>query len=197
MTLFITNKNQELLWRIINKNEYIYNLDENFKINWFRQVVEYYYDKYSKQKLKNTDIKSINQEFIKHIKKDVIFMKEYNEKEKIEREKETKKEITNKDNFFDKISDKLEPKSSSFNDDYTQRQDEYNELLKKPLPKEVNFNEKREEETIKDMDDLLLKQQEIRENLDKETSILYEKYVNDNQVLKNKNEEEIESIEPK
>ena len=197
MTLFITNKNQELLWKIINKNEYIYNLDENFKINWFRQVVEYYYDKYSKQKLKNTDIKSINQEFIIHIKKDVIFMKEYNEKEKIEREKEKKKEIMNKDNFFDKISDKLEPKSSSFNDDYTQRQEEYNELLKKPLPKEVNFSEKREEETIKDMDDLLLKQQEIRENLDKETSILYEKYVNDNQLLKNKDEKEIESIEPK
>ena len=197
MTLFITNKNQELLWKIINKNEYIYNLDENFKINWFKQVVEYYYDKYSKQKLKNTDIKSINQEFIIHIKKDVIFMKEYNEKEKIEREKEKKKEIMNKDNFFDKISDKLEPKSSSFNDDYTQRQEEYNELLKKPLPKEVNFSEKREEETIKDMDDLLLKQQEIRENLDKETSILYEKYVNDNQLLKNKDEKEIESIEPK
>ena len=193
MTLFITNKNQELLWKIINKNEYIYNLDENFKINWFRQVVEYYYDKYSKQKLKNTDIKSINQEFIIHIKKDVIFMKEYNEKEKKEREKE----IMNKDNFFNKISDKLEPKSSSFNDDYTQRQEEYNELLKKPLPKEVNFSEKREEETIKDMDDLLLKQQEIRENLDKETSILYEKYVNDNQLLKNKDEKEIESIEPK
>ena len=197
MTLFITNKNQELLWKIINKNEYIYNLDENFKINWFKQVVEYYYDKYSKQKLKNTDIKSINQEFIIHIKKDVIFMKEYNEKEKIEREKEKKKEIMNKDNFFDKISDKLEPKSSSFNDDYTQRQEEYNELLKKPLPKEVNFSEKREEETIKDMDDLLLKQQERRENLDKETSILYEKYVNDNQLLKNKDEKEIESIEPK
>ena len=193
MTLFITNRNQELLWKIINKNEYIYNLDENFKINWFRQVVEYYYDKYSNKKLKNTDIKSINEEFIIHIKKDIIFMKEYNEKEKKEREKE----IMNKDNFFNKISDKLEPKSSSFNDDYTQRQEEYNELLKKPLPKEVNFSEKREEETIKDMDDLLLKQQEIRENLDKETSILYEKYVNDNQLLKNKDEKEIESIEPK
>ena len=194
MTLFITNRNQELLWKIINKNEYIYNLDENFKINWFKQVVEYYYDKYSKQKLKNTDIKSINQEFIIHIKKDVIFMKEYNEKEKIEREKEKKKEIMNKDNFFDKISDKLEPKSSSFNDDYTQRQEEYNELLKKPLPKEVNFSEKNEEETIKDMDGLLLKQQEIRENLDKETSLLYEKYVNDNELLKN---EDIETVEPK
>ena len=99
--------------------------------------------------------------------------------------------------FFKVLSRPVNKKSSLFNDDYTQRQDEYNELLKKPLPKEVNFSEKREEETIKDMDDLLLKQQEIRENLDKETSILYEKYVNDNQVLKNKNEEEIESIEPK
>lgn len=192
MTLFITNRNQELLWKIINKNEYIYNLDENFKINWFRQVVEYYYDKYSNKKLKNTDIKSINEEFIIHIKKDLIFMKEYNEKEKKEREKE--KEIIDKDNFFDKISDKLEPKSSSFNDDYTQRQEEYNELLKKPLPKEVNFSEKNEEEAIKDMDGLLLKQQEIRENLDKETSLLYEKYVNDNEVLKN---EDIETVEPK
>tara|TARA_Y100000992_G_scaffold128047_1_gene84190 strand:+ start:5080 stop:5652 length:573 start_codon:yes stop_codon:yes gene_type:complete len=190
MTLFITNRNQELLWKIINKNEYIYNLDENFKINWFRQVVEYYYDKYSNKKLKNTDIKSINEEFIIHIKKDLIFMKEYNEKEKKEREKE----IMNKDKFFDKISDKLEPKSSSFNDDYTQRQEEYNELLKKPLPKEVNFSEKNEEETIKDMDGLLLKQQEIRENLDKETSLLYEKYVNDNELLKN---EDIETVEPK
>ena len=117
-------------------------------------------------------------------------MKEYNEKEKKEREKE----IMNKDNFFNKISDKLEPKSSSFNDDYTQRQEEYNELLKKPLPKEVNFSEKNEEETIKDMDGLLLKQQEIRENLDKETSLLYEKYVNDNELLKN---EDIETVEPK
>ena len=83
MTLFISKKNQELLWRVINRNDIIKNMDINFKTDWFKQTVSYYYDKYEKDKLTKKDIIKINNDFIEHIKKDLKFMNEIRENKEI------------------------------------------------------------------------------------------------------------------
>ena len=49
MALYITNKNQDVLWNVIHNNKYIQeyfsNYDPNFKIEWFRDIIGTFYNK--------------------------------------------------------------------------------------------------------------------------------------------------------
>lgn len=201
MTLFISNENQELLWNIFNSNKYISNMDIDFKSNWFKQTVAIYYEKYNNVYIKPKDVIKINKEFILHIKQDLKFINEYNKK-KEEEEKLLKQEYEKQNKFLreqqDKISNEnflksqsLEPKPDDVNRNFQERQTEYSNLLTPKPPKDVDFTEKDEQDVITDMESLLKKQQEERENMDKESNTMYEKYISDNDLKK-----DIEVIEP-
>ena len=204
MTLFISDKNQQLLWGIINNNEDIKNLDLEFKTDWFKQTIGIYYEKYVNTYLTTKNIIDINKEFILHIKNDLKFIKEYNEKKQKEYEVYIQ-EIQAQEKYIQEQNQKHEKESflKSYNtedkeDDvsrnFHERQTEYTNLLTPKPPDEVNFSEAKEEEPITDMETLLKKQQEEREHMDKESNSMYEKYVTDNKLLENK--EEIEVIQP-
>jgi len=201
MTLFISNENQELLWNIFNSNNYISNMDIDFKSNWFKQTVSIYYEKYNNVYIKPKDIININKEFILHIKNDLKFINDYNKK-KEEEEKKLKEEHEKQNKFLkeqqDKISNEnflksqtLQPKPDDVNRNFQERQTEYSNLLTPKPPEDVDFTEKDEQDIITDMESLLKKQQEERENMDKESNSMYEKYISDNDLKK-----DIEVIEP-
>jgi hypothetical protein len=201
MTLFISNENQEILWNIFNSNKYISNMDIDFKSNWFKQTVSIYYEKYNNVYIKPKDIININKEFILHIKNDLKFINEYNKK-KEEEEKLLKQEYEKQNKFLkeqqDKISNEnflksqtLQPKPDDVNRNFQERQTEYSNLLTPKPPEDVDFAEKDEQDVITDMESLLKKQQEDRENMDKESNSMYEKYISDNDLKK-----DIEVIEP-
>ena len=212
MTLFISKKNQEILWRVFNKNENILNMDLEFKINWFRQTMSVYYDKYEKENIDMKDLLKINKEFIEHIKKDLLFMNDIKKKQEEEilkqQEKEKEQEIkTNIYNSNDLLM--MDNKKDALNTDLIKKQEEFNDLINKKTPDDIDFKEKDNDEgTIKNMDELLKKRQETRDNIDKETHVMYDKYVTANNLLdqvkkeekkeeeKEKEEENIEVIEP-
>jgi len=209
MTLFISKKNQELLWRVINRNDAIKRMDMNFKIDWFKQTISYYYDKYEKDKLTKTEIIKINNEFIEHIKKDMKFMNEMRDKQEEEykklREEEIKKmkeeeEQKMRENYLVRGTNDMDRKKDELNEELIRKQDEFNDLLTKKTPEEIDFTEKndKEEGVIKNMDELLRERQEARDIIDKETHTLYDKYVKANNLLEEEkdNEENIEIIEP-
>ena len=194
MTLFISNENQEILWNIFNSNKYISNMDIDFKSNWFKQTVSIYYEKYNNVYIKPKDIININKEFILHIKNDLKFINEYNKK-KEEEEKLLKQEYEKQNKFLkeqqDKISNEnflksqtLQPKPDDVNRNFQERQTEYSNLLTPKPPEDVDFAEKDEQDVITDMESLLKKQQEDRENMDKESNSMYEKYISDNDLKK-------------
>lgn len=201
MTLFISDKNQQLLWSIINNNEDIKNLDSEFKTNWFKQTIAVYYEKYINSYLTTKNILNINKEFILHIKNDLKFIKEYNEKKQKENElyiqemEAQQKYIQEQNEKHEKESFLKSYNSESKEDDvsrnFHERQTEYTNLLTPKPPDEVNFSETKEEEPITDMETLLKKQQEEREIMDKESNSMYEKYVTDNKLLDNKKEMEV------
>lgn len=209
MTLFISKKNQELLWRVINRNDAIKRMDMNFKIDWFKQTISYYYDKYEKDKLTKTEIIKINNEFIEHIKKDMKFMNEMRDKQEEEykklREEEIKKikeeeEQKMRENYLVRGTNDMDRKKDELNEELIRKQDEFNDLLTKKAPEEIDFTEKndKEEGVIKNMDELLRERQETRDIIDKETHTMYDKYVKANNLLEEEkdNEENIEIIEP-
>lgn len=210
MIFFISKKNQELLWRVINKNVIIKNMDINFKTDWFKQTISYYYEKHEKDELTKEDIIKINNDFIEHIKKDLKFMNEIREKQEeeykkqIEEEEKKKYEVEEKkrnENYLLMSTNDMDRKKDELNEELIRKQDEFNDLLKTSAPEEIDFKEKDQEEgTIKNMEELLKARQDARDNIDKETHVMYDKYVKANNLLdENKDQEEggeIEVIEP-
>jgi hypothetical protein len=206
MIFFISKRNQELLWRVINKNVIIKNMDINFKTDWFKQTISYYYEKHKNDELTKEDIIKINNDFIEHIKKDLKFMNELREKQEeeykkqIEEEERKKNEAQEKkrnENYLLMSTNDMDRKKDELNEELIRKQDEFNELLNTKAPKEIDFKEKDQEEgTIKNMDELLKARQDARDNIDKETHIMYDKYVKANNLLdENKDKEEVGEIE--
>jgi len=209
MTLFISKKNQDFLWKILNNNENIINMEYEFKTNWFQQTIGIYYDKYKKTELTLTELPGINKEFVEHIKKDMIFIKEYNQKEQLRLEKEKEEEDEEQRLYEEKIkkqqetefinTNNMEFKKNEINQDLIQKQKEFDDLLQTKNPEEINFKENDDKEgAIKNMDELIKQQQEERESVDKETHVMYDKYVKANNLLEEKEEDEkkIEVLEP-
>ena len=209
MTLFISKKNQNFLWKIVNNNENIINMESEFKTNWFQQTIGIYYDKYKETELTLTELPGINKEFVEHIKKDMIFIKEYNQKEQLRLEKEKEEEDEEQRLYEEKIkkqqetefinTNNMEFKKNEINQDLIQKQKEFDDLLQTKNPEEINFTEKDDKEgAIKNMDELIKRQQEERESVDKETHVMYDKYVKANNLLEEKQEDEkkIEVLEP-
>ncbi len=213
MTLFISKRNQDFLWKLLNNNENIINMEYEFKTNWFQQTIGIYYDKYKKTELTLTELPGINKEFVEHIKKDMIFIKEYNQKEQLRLEKEKEEYDEEQRLYEEKIkkqqetefinTNNMEFKKNEINQDLIQKQKEFDDLLQTKNPEEINFKENDDKEgAIKNMDELIKQQQEERESVDKETHIMYDKYVKANNLLEEKDEEyeedekKIEVLEP-
>jgi hypothetical protein len=203
MTLFISKKNQELLWRVFNKNESILNMDLEFKISWFKQTMSVYYDKYEKEKIDIKDLLKINKEFVEHIKKDLLFMNDIKKKQEEEILKQQELEekqlleqqqvIQNNNIYNSNDLLMMDNKKDELNADLIKKQEEFNNLINKKPPDDIDFTEKDNEEgTIKNMDELLRERQEARDNVDKETHIMYDKYVTANNLLEQEKKEEKE-----
>jgi hypothetical protein len=192
MTLFISNKNQELLWKVINKNEKVYDMDIDFKTEWFKQNIEIFFDMYKDIKIKKKDVQKINKEFMKKIASDIKYIISWEEKN-VEEIKERNNEEESNVNFLESMNDRMVPKSESLNNEYENRQLEYNDLLNSKPPDQIDFSEKFEEEKITDIEELMEKERQQRQEVDNEAHRMYEDYINKNNLKKDEN---IEVIEP-
>jgi hypothetical protein len=204
MSLFISNKNQELLWKIINKNEIISEMDIEFKIHWFKQTIGIFYDRYIEKKINIEELKKINNDFIDHIINDVKYIISYYKSEENYIEETEENSLENNNNLS---SEFLEPKEGrlmsigdELNEEYKKREEEYRKLLTNKPPDEIKFSEESKEERINDMAELLEKEKSQREIVDNEAHRMYEEYINVNQLKKEKNgskdmDKTIENIE--
>jgi hypothetical protein len=188
MTLFISNKNQELLWKVINKNELVLKMDLEFKMEWFKQNIEIFFEMYKDKKIKKNEIQEINKEFMKKIADDIKYIQKWEEKAENE-----KKVEENNINFLESTNDRLVPKSESIHNEYESRQLEYNDLLNNKPPDQIDFSEKFEEEKITDIEELMERERIQRQEVDNEAHRMYEEYINKNNLKKDEN---IEVIEP-
>ncbi len=192
MTLFISNKNQELLWKVINKNEKVHEMDIEFKTEWFKQNIEIFFDMYKDKKIKKKDVQKINKEFMNKIATDIKYIISWEEKKKDEIKKMKEQEESNI-NFLESVDDRMIPKSETLNNEYENRQLEYNDLLNNKPPDQIDFSEKFEEEKITDIEELMEKERQQRQEVDDEAHRMYEDYISKNNLKK---EENIEVIEP-
>jgi hypothetical protein len=71
MSLYVVLENQELLWNVINKNQQVVQYFSQFypaKMNeWFRIIIQSFYEKYKSQNITAIELNKINKETILHM----------------------------------------------------------------------------------------------------------------------------------
>lgn len=157
MSLLIHRENQELLWNIVNKNKVVHNffqrIPEEDKYNWFQNIISEFYNKYRTYSISSNDLSSINKEILR-------FMIN-NASTNFERLGQRQKNNENMGEPYQK-----ESKQNEYLSDFEQRQQSYENMIKKDQPKNIDFSINLNE-SQGNMEELIKKQQEER-NLDLE-----------------------------
>jgi hypothetical protein len=157
MSLLIHRENQELLWNIVNKNKVVHNffqrIPEQDKYNWFQNIISEFYNKYRTYSISSNDLSSINKEILRFMINNA----------------NTNTENMNQRHFNNENMGEPYQKESKKNEyisEFEQRQQSYENMIKKEQPKDIDFSINLDENQG-NMEELIKKQQEQR-NLDLE-----------------------------
>lgn len=157
MSLLIHRENQELLWNIVNKNKVVHNffqrIPEQDKYNWFQNIISDFYNKYRTYSISSNDLSTINKEILRFMINNASTNTENMNQTKI-----------NNENIGEPYQ--KESKQNEYLSDFEQRQQSYENMIKKDQPKDINFSINLNE-SQGNMEELIKKQQEER-NLDLE-----------------------------
>ena len=158
MVYFISKENQNLLWNVIHNNStiqiFLKNMSTDDKNNWFRSIIEQFYKKYGPVDLSFYQLKTINKEVI-------IYIIQYVQKQNNQIQNQS-----SSDNFQEIQTPAYEKnnREEEYISQFEMRQKEYNQMLEKKAPDEINFSENIEEDTpIQDMKALMKKHIEERD----------------------------------
>ena len=151
MTLYISKDNQQLLWNFIHTNKFVHKkldcLENSEKIHWFRNVIGTFYEKNKHVQLDVGNLNKLNKETVEYMIQNLNSLS-----------------IPKPANELTPRYIEKEVKQNQYINDYQQRQQEYNEMIEKKIPEEVNFKENYEkDEALTNMDELIKKQIEERE----------------------------------
>jgi hypothetical protein len=155
MNIYTSNKNQDLLWNVISENsivkQYFTNKNIQIKHDWFKTVISSIYNKYREQNLTSSMISTINKETISYMINNI--------RELSNTTSTPIANIYNSINTPDIVPDNTSNYQSS---QYDNRVKEYEQMNIRPLPPDINFNDKVDSH-ITDMDTLLKQQLEDRD----------------------------------
>lgn len=158
---YISVENQTLLWKTINRSPQLAN--NTIAINreqWFSNIIKQFYEQIKSPSLSIADLKGLNQQTIVYMVGDLKRIEALYMPAKpsaIEPSYETP--TASRSLTFENPQTRM----SMYNDQFTSRQKEYENMLKPPAPPIANFGEKIEEEAITNMDELLQQQIKQRE----------------------------------
>jgi hypothetical protein len=144
MSLYIHRENIDLLWSIIQKNPLITKITD--RETWFRSFIQFFYEKAQYLPMNAASLNQLNRQTLVAMVDDL------------------KNGPINQS-----VSDTALPLTSgskeriaAYEEQFKQRQLEYQPI--KPILPEVNFSEKIDDEAITNMDELIKKQIEMRNN---------------------------------
>ena len=142
MSLYIEPKNQTLLWNLLHKNPLVSTVfptnsqvSQRNKTDWFKNIISQMYATLPPN-ITNEQLLTIN--------------------------KETLRRMINELKPRPSESAHI-PNKTSVNDEFSQRQKEYELMMKKPQVEEISFKENTKDDVIKNMDELIQEQLRARE----------------------------------
>lgn len=156
MSLFIHAQNQSLLWNIISNidiTKAIFVEGSPQKSIWFKNIIEEFYIKYYGRNISIDELRELNRQVITYM---------------VENLKTIYKSTAKPQSV--QVQLQAEPQTiysrnapQEYNEQFDKRQKEYETMVKKPLPPEVNFSENIKDEPISNMEELIKQQLQMRE----------------------------------
>jgi hypothetical protein len=161
MALFIHNKNQELLWNVINKTQ-IFQLVFAYSRNnepelWFRAHIQQYYQKIQNKILSVEDLNICNHEIIAIMMNNLKSFSENNGNTTIQQNHQPPQQVSQL------LPHTVENKQELYSRQFNERQKEYELMNTKPTPPVPDINNNIKDEVISNMDELIKLHMQQRE----------------------------------
>jgi hypothetical protein len=141
MALYIHPENQELLWKIVNKNpmiqEYFMRYPPNIKETWFKQIVSAFYDKNRNNTFNTENLYEINRDTLNYMVQDVKRNVEHMQQQQMRPPAQQVPQIP-----LTGIPGRDDKKEEKFVSQYNQFQNEYYSMFDKKPPDSIDFREK-------------------------------------------------------
>jgi hypothetical protein len=148
MAVYVTGENQEMLWNLIHKNpqilEYFSNKTITEKTEWFKNIIRSFYYENQYKDLSIDELKQINKDTLTYMVKYI-------------------KQIVQIPISNDPMPTEEIKKTPNLENQFQNRQKEYDQMLEKPAPENITFSEKIEDTVISNMDELIKIHLEQRE----------------------------------
>lgn len=164
MNLYINPDNQKLLWNIISNNQYItnffYALSPADKERWFKTIIEKVYFDNQHKILTYESLKELNKQTLAYMLQNI----KDKSKPPIQQQPPIQPDIQQP--TYNQINTPpivKENKSDIFQQQYDQRQQTYQDMVKREVPQDIDFSTKVEDGAIQNMDELIKKQQQERQ----------------------------------
>jgi hypothetical protein len=173
MAIYVSAENQKLLWNVLHKNQLIYEvfpINENPKMDkwnktikeqWFKSIIEIFYNQNRYKTISKRDLQKLNQDTLSFM---IEKLRDHNSKQN----KKTLNNIDNQDTTIQKQIEtppiQLNTREEILSSQFNQLQKDYQQMNEKKSPESIDFRDKLEDEPISNMDQLIKSHMEMREN---------------------------------
>jgi hypothetical protein len=162
MSLFIHPTNQNILWNIITGNPLVINYFNSRpslnKEQWFKTSISNFYSNNKNRHLDKDELNNMNKELltlmVQSIRNQNIGDSGMNSIDPL-----TSENVINTPPFV------KENREDNFNSQFQQRQQEYDAMVERKVPTEIDFRENNEDTSIQNMNELIEREQEERKKL--------------------------------
>jgi hypothetical protein len=160
MSLLVHPENQQLIWDITNNNQFVVQFFQNNthikKEQWFRAVMEHFYNTYKGKQIDKTELNQLNKEVLTYM---IQSLQNMAPRPKPEPEPEQAMPT------YTNIPTPPIPENNReelYRQQFMQKQQEYKSLLDKSKPAALDFREKDKDVAISNMEELIQKQMQER-----------------------------------
>ena len=173
MSLYIHPENQELLWKIVNKNpliqSYFSSYPQNIQETWFKQTISSFYEQNRNNVASSEQLYEINKNtlsyMIQDVKRNVQFMEQNRGPRQLDQVgAQQQQQYINQPSPNDLLKpySVTENKEDRFTDQYNQYQQNYQSMFDKKVPETIDFREQFNDQPLSgNMEDLV--QRHLRE----------------------------------
>jgi len=166
MSLFILPENQNLIWNTINKVPSFQKMGENMADDreaWFKNIMQDIYDKNRTKNLSMQELRQLNKETISSMISQ-LKMSKLNESVSTTPISDTTQGFSLDEDKTASRNYILGQKQNVLNNEFTNRQQEFESMMQREPVKDIDFREKNDDDTpIENMDELLQRQMRERE----------------------------------
>jgi hypothetical protein len=163
MSIYVTPENQKLLWSVLHKNPLITQVFSANQIQqkelWFKTIIENFFNQYRFKTLSKRDLQQLNQDTLNYMIQQL--------REHLSKNQTPKQNVSvpsSQNTMIDTPPIPQNNRQDVFNNQFQQRQKEYEQMSEKKAPDTIDFRDKVDDEPISNMDELIRTHMQMREN---------------------------------